>query len=106
MIQPHFVVMLCTSPREKSEKIARALVEDRLAACVNISSVMSYFRWDEELCDEKEDLLIIKTERRMINEITERIKDIHSYELPEVIVLPIIGGYDKYLEWVAGSIRG
>jgi len=100
-----FAIILCTTPAGESEKIARALVKKRLVACVNISRVNSYFRWEGKLCDEKEDLLIIKTKRVKIGEIIERIKELHPYELPEVIAIPIIEGYDKYLAWMDEEIK-
>ena len=94
------VVILCTAPPDQSEEIAKALIEDRLAACVNITGIRSYFRWEEESCDEKEDLLIIKTRKERTKELISKITELHSYEVSEIIALPIIEGYDRYLEWV------
>ncbi len=99
-----FFVMLCTAGVEESEKIARVLVEEKLAACVNVADVNSYFRWKGEFCKDREALLIIKTEKSKVDMIIERIKEVHSYELPEIIALPIVAGYDKYLAWVEASI--
>lgn len=95
-----FVVILCTAPHGQSEEIANVLIEERLAACVNISEVKSYFRWEGEQCIEREDLLMIKTTKKKIKEIISRITELHSYEIPEIIALPIIEGYDNYLKWV------
>jgi periplasmic divalent cation tolerance protein len=100
-----FCVLFCTTSVEESEEIARILVEERLAACVNITEVNSYYRWEGKFCEDKEALLIIKTEKSRVDRIIERIKEIHSYELPEIIALPIVAGYDKYLEWVDESVR-
>jgi len=99
------VVILCTAPPDRSEAIAKALIEERLAACVNVTGVRSYFRWEEESCAEKEDLLIIKTRKERMKEIISKITELHSYEVPEIIALPIIGGYDRYLEWVGEETR-
>lgn len=99
-----FFVILCTTGVEESEKIAKVLVEERLAACVNVADVNSYYRWEGEFCKDKEALLIIKTEKSMIDSIIERIKEVHSYELPEIIAIPIVAGYDKYLAWVEASV--
>lgn len=99
-----FFVILCTTGVEESEKIAKVLVEERLAACVNVADVNSYYRWEGEFCKDKEALLIIKTEKSMIDRIIERIKEVHSYELPEIIAIPIVAGYDKYLAWVEASV--
>ncbi len=97
-------MILCTTGVEESEKIAKVLVEKRLAACVNVADVNSYYRWEGEFCKDKEALLIIKTEKSMVDRIIERIKEVHSYELPEIIALPIVAGYDKYLAWVEASV--
>lgn len=105
MNQDNFIIVFCTASPDESGRIAKTLIEDGLAACVNVSSVRSYYRWEDELCEDIEDLLIIKTEKSMMDRIVERIKEIHSYDLPEIIAIPIIAGYDKYLEWVAESIE-
>ncbi|MBK5190789.1 MAG: divalent-cation tolerance protein CutA [Methanosarcinales archaeon] len=99
-----FCVLFCTASVDESEKIARMLIEERLAACVNITEVKSYYRWEGEFCEDKEALLIIKTVKSKVNKSIERIKEVHSYELPEIIALPIVAGYDKYLEWVDESV--
>ena len=99
------VVILCTAPPDRSEEIAKALIEDSLAACVNISGVKSYYMWEGEPCAEKEDLLIIKTRKERMNEIISKITELHSYGVPEIIALPIIGGYGRYLEWVGEATR-
>ncbi|MEA1966305.1 MAG: divalent-cation tolerance protein CutA [Euryarchaeota archaeon] len=99
------VMILCTAPPDRSEAIAKALIEDSLAACVNIAGVKSYYRWEEESCAEKEDLLIIKTRKERMKEIISKITELHSYEVPEIIALPIIGGYSRYLEWVGEAAR-
>lgn len=97
-------MLFCTTSVDESDRIARVLIEEKLAACVNITEVNSYYRWEGEFCEDKEALLIIKTEKSRVDEIIERIKELHSYELPEIIALPIVAGYDKYLEWVDESV--
>ena len=104
-MKEEFCVLFCTTRMEESEKLARILVEERLAACVNVADVQSYFRWRAELCTDREALLIIKTEKSKVKRIIERIKDVHSYELPEIIALPIVAGYDKYLAWLEASLE-
>ncbi|MHC1636479.1 MAG: divalent-cation tolerance protein CutA [Candidatus Methanospirareceae archaeon] len=95
-----FIVVFCTTPKGEGEKIAKILVEERLAACVNVAEVNSFFRWKGKMEREEEALLVIKTHKRKMEEMIKRIREVHSYELPEIIALPIIAGYDKYLEWV------
>lgn len=103
-MKKEFCVLFCTTSLEESEKIARILVEERLAACVNVADVNSYFRWKKEFFKDREALLIIKTEKSKVNRIIERIREVHSYELPEIIALPIVAGYDKYLAWIDESV--
>ena len=104
-MKKEFCVLFCTTSLEESEKIARILVEERLAACVNVADVNSYFRWRDEFCNDREALLIIKTEKSKINGIIERIREVHSYEVPEIVALPIVAGYDKYLAWLEASLE-
>jgi periplasmic divalent cation tolerance protein len=99
-----FVIVLCTAPPSGSEKIAKALVEERLVACVNVSLVRSYFFWEGKCCDETEELMIIKTEMKLTERLTDRIKELHSYELPEIIIIPIVGGDEHYLRWINQSV--
>jgi len=99
------VVVLVTAPRGKGMEIARKLIETRLAACVNVGNVSSVYWWQGRIEEDDEDILVIKTRLELINEIVEHIKSIHPYQVPEIIVLPIIGGYEKYLKWVRGSTK-
>lgn len=94
------VVILSTSGPEQSEEIAGDLLEKRLCACVNILPVRSSYHWKGELCREEEHLLIIKTTDERSDAVIKRIGEIHSYEVPEAIVLPVTGGYEPYLRWV------
>ena len=93
------LVVYCTCPDEKTaEEIARALVEDRLSACVNIMpSVKSVYRWKGETESASESLLLIKIPTSRYERIEKRIIDLHPYELPEVIGVPIIAGLEPYL---------
>lgn len=97
-----FVVALVTcGSEEEALKIARALVENGLAACVNlISPVRSIYRWKGKVLDEKEWLLIIKTLGERFEKLEEKVKSLHSYSVPEIISLPILEGSSSYLEWV------
>ena len=94
------VVIFCTLPAAESEAMARALVEQRLVACVNIVPVHSYYRWNGEFCSEPEHLLIAKTRDQMKADVIGTIKKLHSYDVPEIIVLPVVTGYPPYLAWV------
>jgi molybdopterin synthase catalytic subunit/uncharacterized protein involved in tolerance to divalent cations len=97
-------IVLCTASPENGELIAKSLIEEHLAACVNISSVNSCYLWEGKLNLENEALLIIKTEQTRIEKLISKIRELHSYELPEIIVLPIIDGYQPYLDWISQSV--
>jgi periplasmic divalent cation tolerance protein len=99
------VLSTCTSP-EEAEKIARALVEKKLAACVNIlPAVRSIYRWKNAIEDDQETLLLIKSSRALFNELRSEIERLHSYEVPEAIAIPIVDGLERYLEWMAGVLN-
>ncbi|MFQ5825176.1 MAG: divalent-cation tolerance protein CutA [bacterium] len=95
------VIFVTTNSTEEAQQIGNKLVESKLVACVNIvSSVQSIFRWKGELCEEGETLMILKSVRKNIEEIITKVKSLHSYEVPEIIALPIIAGSKEYLNWV------
>jgi periplasmic divalent cation tolerance protein len=94
------VVIFSTVPPDQSKPIAEKLVRTRIAACVNIMPVRSVFTWKEELCREDEHLLIIKTPKEMEVKVKDVLAAIHPYEVPEIIVLPVISGNPPYLGWV------
>ncbi|MBR2524869.1 divalent-cation tolerance protein CutA [bacterium] len=96
------VVIFCTVPNKNdAKKISEALVQEGLAACVStIDKVNSIFSWDNELCNENELLLIIKTRQEVFDKIEAVIKALHPYNVPEIIALPVIAGSKDYLAWV------
>lgn len=97
----HIVVLITTGSLEEGREIARTLVQERLAACVNIvSPIHSVYRWEGELNDDQEVLLIAKTATGMLEELAGRVKQLHSYAVPEIIALPILAGSDDYLRWI------
>jgi periplasmic divalent cation tolerance protein len=96
------VVMLSTAASEEQAlKIARALVGERLAACVNIiAPVRSIYRWRDAVEDDRECMLVIKTRARLTAGVERRVKQLHSYEVPEIVALPIGAGSRPYLQWL------
>jgi periplasmic divalent cation tolerance protein len=98
------IVLTTAGSREEADKIARALVERRLAACVNIVAVDSVYRWKEAVESSAEWLLIIKTISDAFEEVHAAIKELHSYELPECVVVPIENGSEEYLDWIADNV--
>ena len=99
------VVIFCTIPAAESEAMSRALVGQRLVACVNVLPVRSYYRWKGEFCADEEHMLILKTPQEKSGDVIAAIKALHSYEIPEIIVLPVIAGHAPYLEWVLQETR-
>lgn len=100
------VLVTCGSAKE-ARRIARALVERRLAACANIltTPVRSFYRWKGRIESAKESLLLIKTSRKRFKSLQEAIQQLHSYEVPEIIALPVVVGSREYLSWISGSVR-
>ncbi|MGH7273016.1 MAG: divalent-cation tolerance protein CutA [Nitrospiria bacterium] len=96
------VVILITAPStEEAQKIAHSLVGEHLVACANlVSPVQSIFYWQEKVCDVKEVLVICKSRVALFEEILKRVKELHSYTVPEIIALPIIKGSEDYLRWI------
>jgi periplasmic divalent cation tolerance protein len=105
MMDKLVVLVTCSSAKE-ADRIARALVKDRLAACGNIlqNPIRSIYRWREKIESAREVLLVIKTSRRRFPELQTAIKRLHSYEVPEIIALPIAAGSESYLSWLAESV--
>lgn len=100
------LLMISGSGTEKeARKIAKTLVEGRLAACVNIiPRVSSFFYWEGKLCVEKEAMILIKTASKNSKIIINKIKEIHSYKVPEIVFLKVDGGEKNYLEWVSKMV--
>jgi periplasmic divalent cation tolerance protein len=105
---PEFIVVYVTagSPAE-ADRLARALVDERLAACVNrIAPVQSVYRWEGKLEQSEEQLLIIKTKRECFPALEKRVRELHNYAVPEIIALPIIDGSQDYLRWLNEQTTG
>ncbi len=100
------VILVAAANLRECRKIARQLVQAKLAACVNIMQpIQSIYRWKGKLADEKEFLLLIKSTRELFDEIKSEVLRIHSYTIPEIICLPIVDGSPDYLQWVADSVK-
>ncbi|MFH0932806.1 MAG: divalent-cation tolerance protein CutA [Nitrospirota bacterium] len=95
------VVFITASDEEEAAKIAKALVESRLAGCVNIiKDIRSIYSWQGKIENEKEVLMIVKTQKALFNSLMKKVKELHSYTVPEIIALPIITGSEDYLKWL------
>ena len=102
----YIVILITTSNREEAYKIAEVLLNQRKAACVNIvPGVSSLFWWQDKLDSAQESLLIVKTKASLLPEIISLVKGVHSYDVPEIIALPIVGGNQDYLEWIGKEVK-
>jgi periplasmic divalent cation tolerance protein len=100
------IVVLCTcASADEAERIARELVAARLAACVNVvPGVRSFYRWQGKLEDAVEHLLIVKSSRERFGELRAAIERLHSYDVPEVVAIPIVDGAPNYLNWLQDNL--
>lgn len=96
------LVVYITAPNEdEAAKIAKILVEERLAGCVNIvRDIRSIYSWQGKIEDDREVLMIVKTRLRLFNALTEKVKELHSYSVPEVIAIPVVDGSEDYIKWL------
>jgi periplasmic divalent cation tolerance protein len=100
------IVLITVSSEGEAEKIGSALVDEHLAACVNIvPGVRSLFFWEGKTQNERELLLICKSRQPLLDRIITRVKTLHSYAVPEIIALPVVGGSGDYLGWVREATR-
>ena len=99
------VVFVTVSSSDEADRLAHALVEERLAACVNrIGSVQSVYRWQGQVEQSSEELLVIKTKRELFDRLKKRVQELHSYSVPEIIALPILKGNESYLQWLGEQL--
>lgn len=99
-------VILCNCSPEEAPTLAKRLVEERLAACVNIvGGVRSYYRWEGKICDDEEATLLIKTTAEGFDELAQKLGEYHSYDVPEIIALDSAEISKAYAEWVDEQVR-
>jgi len=100
-VSERVVALSTVGKAEDAERIARALVERRLAACVNVvPGVASFYRWKGDVCRDEEWLLVVKTREEKLDALREALVALHPYELPELVALPIEAGHAPYLAWL------
>ncbi|MCG2827858.1 divalent-cation tolerance protein CutA [Methanothermobacter sp. K4] len=100
------LIYITTSGQEESARIGRRLVEERLAACVNIiPSIKSFYHWEGSLEEDEESVLIVKTASELTQQIIKRVRELHSYDNPCIISIPITGGSRDYLEWLNNEVK-
>ena len=103
----YFIIILSTiSSKKEALEIAEELIQNKLAACINIiEGLTSVYKWEDKLCKENEYLMIIKSRKILYEKITEKINLLHPYEVPEIISIPITDGLDSYLKWIKNNTR-
>jgi periplasmic divalent cation tolerance protein len=103
----YIIVLVTTSSREEAEKIAKTLLEERLVACANIiGPIHSLFWWQGKIDTAQEHLILVKTRKDLFNKLSEKVKALHSYQVPEIIAIPIVEGLKDYLNWIDESLKG
>jgi periplasmic divalent cation tolerance protein len=107
-MKSNFVIVLVTTRNsEEAAKIATALVEEKLAACCNIvDQIRSVYFWDGKVCDESESLIVIKTKHSNFKKLEKRIRSLHSYDVPEIVALPVVQTSRAYWKWVKKNSAG
>jgi len=105
-IKTDYVVILVTaSSRQEAEAIAQALVADNLAACVSFTQIHSVYTWQGKVNSDDEWQLVIKTHINKFSQLETKVKEIHSYEVPEIIALPVLRGSLPYLNWISEQVQ-
>ena len=101
------VVLSTCATEEEGEKLARLLIEERLAACVNVIPRMrSFYWWQGSIESSAECLLVVKSSRALFDSVKSALASAHSYEVPEVLALPIVDGSENYMNWLESNIKG
>ena len=99
------MVMTTIDGMDAARALAQRIVEARVGACVQLSTIESVYRWEGKICDEEEVLLKVKTRVDRFNALRDVILTHHPYDVPEIIMIPITNGNEAYLEWIAGEVR-
>jgi len=99
------LVLITCGNEEQGASIARTLVEERLAACVNlVGQIRSIYRWQEKIEDDRETLLLVKTAKALLPRLERRVRELHTYEVPEIMALSFDRGSQPYLDWLIGAV--
>lgn len=94
------IIIQTTCSSEEAQNIAKILIEEKFAACIQLSQIKSFYNWDNQFCSDKETLLNIKTRKKHFKKIKSKIKELHSYDVPEIIQLDISKSSKKYLKFI------
>jgi len=106
MDQNYIIVLVTTANKSEAETISEALIKEKIIACANIiSTVTSFFNWQGKVDKCEECLVVMKSRRDLFAKLAERVKELHSYEVPEVLAFPIVDGSKPYLAWLGSVLR-
>ncbi|MGD0450645.1 MAG: divalent-cation tolerance protein CutA [Candidatus Bathyarchaeia archaeon] len=106
MEKNYILILVATKDKLEAEKITKALLNERLIACGNITGpVTSYFHWSGQIEKSEECLVVMKSRTDLFAQVTERVKGLHSYEVPEILALPIADGSKTYLDWMSAVLQ-
>jgi len=101
----NIVVLMTTAKKREAQKIAQNLLDRRLIACANIyGPVESHFRWQNKIEKAEEFLILMKSNQKLFAKLAKAVREMHSYEVPEILALPIVEGFQPYLEWLNASL--
>jgi len=98
-------IYITAKDEEEARQIGKTLVEENLAACVNIHPIKSIYRWEGQIQEDDETALFVKTKAELADEVIQRVKELHSYEVPCIVSLPIEPGYPAFLKWIEESTK-
>jgi periplasmic divalent cation tolerance protein len=106
MCSDFIIVLVTTANKAEAEKISQALLKEKLIACANIiSPVTSFFHWQGKIDQAEECLVVMKSRMSLFSELADRVKSLHSYEVPEILALPIVEGSRSYLGWLSSVTK-
>jgi periplasmic divalent cation tolerance protein len=101
----YYSIYITAKDEQEAKKIGKALVEEKLAACVNIHPIKSIYRWKGQIEEADEVTMFVKTKAELADEVIKRVQELHSYEVPCIVCFPIEKGYREYLKWIAESTK-
>lgn len=104
IVAKYGIILVTASSEQEAKVIAKSLVESQLAACVSLIPIQSIYTWQEKLHQEQEWQLLIKTELALFEMISAKIQQLHSYEVPEIVAIPLVAGSNSYLQWISAQL--
>ncbi len=97
------IVLTTTNSQDVTQQLIRYLLSNQLAACVQTLPINSHYIWEGEVCNDEEILLVIKTQSKLFEQVTEAIEQLHNYEVPQIVQVPITDGFNPYLQWIKAN---